>query len=141
MDPRVRQVLGGKRLALMRRIAHELSWPDTALFDDIAVGFRLTGYLDRTGVFASDVKPATMDLDEFWASASLRRDTLLEKVSSQKDQEYAEALWQMTLEKSRIGRAGDGLTAQPMSARFLPFFRAGGTLAGASQFGRGSGEQ
>ena len=70
MDPRVRQVLGGKRLALMRRIAHELSWPDTVLFDDLAVGFRLTGYLDRTGVFASDVKPATMDLDEFWASAS-----------------------------------------------------------------------
>ena len=124
MDPRVRQVLGGKRLALMRRIAHELSWPDTALFDDIAVGFRLTGYLDRTGVFASDVKPATMDLDEFWASASLRRDTLLEKVSSQKDQEYAEALWQMTLEES--DQSGRGWLDGPTDVSSLPALFPGG---------------
>eukprot|EP00439_Symbiodinium_sp_Y106_P064637 s397_g10.t1 len=124
MDPRVRQVLGGKRLAFMRRIAHELSWPDTALFDDIAVGFRLTGYLDRTGVFASDIKPATMDLDEFWASASLRRDTLLEKVGSQKDQEYAEALWQMTLEES--DRSGRGWLDGPTDVSSLPALFPGG---------------
>ena len=108
----------------MRRIAHELSWPDTALFDDIAAGFRLTGYLDRTGVFASDVRPATMDLDEFWASASLRRDTLLEKVSSQKDQEYAEALWQMTLEES--DQSGRGWLDGPTDVSSLPALFPGG---------------
>ncbi|CAE7721851.1 SLC24A2 [Symbiodinium sp. CCMP2592] len=100
MDPCVRKVLGCKRIALMKRVAADLSWPDTALFDDLAAGFKLTGYLGRTGVFASDVKPATMDLDEFWASAPLRRETLLEKVRAQKDHDYAEELWNMTLEES-----------------------------------------
>ncbi|CAE7211512.1 SLC24A2 [Symbiodinium sp. CCMP2592] len=100
MDPCVRKVLGRKRIALMKRIADDLSWPDATLFDDLAAGFRLTGYLGRTGVFASDVKPATMDLDEFWASAPLRRETLLEKVKAQKDHDYAEELWNMTLEES-----------------------------------------
>ncbi|CAE7710295.1 SLC24A2 [Symbiodinium sp. CCMP2592] len=100
MDPCVRKVLGCKRIALMKRIAADLSWPDTALFDDLAAGFKLTGYLGRTGVFASDVKPATMDLDDFWASAPLRRETLLEKVRAQKDHDYAEELWNMTLEES-----------------------------------------
>ncbi|CAE7223759.1 SLC24A2 [Symbiodinium sp. CCMP2592] len=100
MDPCVRKILSCKRIALMKRIAADLSWPDTALFDDLAAGFKLTGYLGRTGVFASDVKPATMDLDDFWASAPLRRETLLEKVRAQKDHDYAEELWDMTLEES-----------------------------------------
>ncbi|CAE7801527.1 SLC24A2 [Symbiodinium sp. CCMP2592] len=100
MDPCVRKVLGCKRIALMKRIAADLSWPDTTLFDDLAAGFKLTGYLGRTGVFASDGKPATMDLDDFWASAPLRRETLLEKVRAQKDHDYAEELWNMTLEES-----------------------------------------
>ncbi|CAE7194532.1 SLC24A2 [Symbiodinium sp. CCMP2592] len=88
MDPCVRKVLGCKRIALMKRVAADLSWPDTTLFDDLAAGFKLTGYLGRTGVFASDVKPATMDLDEFWA------------IRAQKDHDYAEELWNMTLEES-----------------------------------------
>ena len=100
MDPCVRRVLGQKRVELMRRIASEIEWPDMSLFDDLAAGFKLTGYLERTGVFASDLKPAAMDHDEFWASAALRREALLEKVRCQKDQDFAEELWNMTMEES-----------------------------------------
>jgi len=124
MDPCVRRVLGQKRIVLMKKIASELAWPDEALFDDLAKGFKLTGYLERTGVFASDVKPATMDLDEFWASAALRRETLLEKVRCQKDHDYAQDLWDMTLEES--DQSGKGWLEGPLEVDSLDTTFPGG---------------
>ena len=69
MRPAVPGVLGNKRIRLLQRIAESLSWPDRSLFDEMAQGFMLTGYMRNTGVFSPDVKPATVTEDEFWLLA------------------------------------------------------------------------
>ena len=58
MPDSVRQVLKGKRTLLLQKIADSLNWPDKDLHKDLTQGFKLTGYLDCTGVFQPDEKPA-----------------------------------------------------------------------------------
>ncbi|OLQ06982.1 hypothetical protein AK812_SmicGene9645 [Symbiodinium microadriaticum] len=119
MDPCVRRVLGQKRVELMRRIVSEIEWPDMSLFDVLAAGFKLTGYLERTGVFASDLKPAAMDHDEFWASAALRRGALLEKVRCQKDQDLASETLGVMLDTSDAGMERILVANKPERASML----------------------
>ena len=54
MAPSVRKVLGNKRIALLRKVAESLEWPDTSVFGELTEGFRLTGYMQRTGIFTLD---------------------------------------------------------------------------------------
>ena len=43
LDPRVRTVLGTKRLLLMQKVAGHIGWPDIELFKELASGFRIVG--------------------------------------------------------------------------------------------------
>ena len=56
LHPEVAQVLAGKRILLLKRLASDISWPDMAVFDELAKGFKLVGMQAPTGVFAKDVK-------------------------------------------------------------------------------------
>ena len=100
MHPAVRGVLGNKRIRLLQRIAESLSWPDRSLFDEMAQGFMLTGYMHNTGVFSPDVKPATVTEDEFWLGAQHMRRALWEKVESQPLHAYSRELWDLTMEEA-----------------------------------------
>ena len=100
MAPSVRKVLGNKRIALLRKVAESLEWPDTSVFGELTEGFRLTGYMQRTGIFTPDAKPANSTESEFWLAAPIRRTTLWEKVQSQPEQDYSEAIWSLTLEEA-----------------------------------------
>ena len=98
--PSVRGVVGNKRIKLLQRIAESLSWPDRSLFDEMAAGFMLTGYMRNTGVFSPDAKPATVTEDEFWLGAQHMRQALWDKVESHPLQPYSQELWDLTMEEA-----------------------------------------
>ena len=100
MRPSVRGVVGNKRIKLLQRIAESLSRPDRSLFDEMAQGFMLTGYMRNTGVFSPDVKPATVAEDEFWLGAQHMRQALWDKVESHPLQSYSQELWDLTIEEA-----------------------------------------
>ena len=100
MRPSVRGVVGNKRIKLLQRIAESLSWPDRSLFDEMAAGFMLAGYMRNTGVFSPDAKPATVTEDEFWLGAQHMRQALWDKVESHPLQTYSQDLWDLTMEEA-----------------------------------------
>ena len=100
MRPAVRGVVGNKRIKLLQKIAESLSWPDHSLFDEMAAGFKLAGYMQNMGVFAPDAKPATVSEDEFWLGAQHMRRALWDKVEGQPLQAYSEELWDLTMEEA-----------------------------------------
>ena len=51
LAPRVRTVLGTKRLLLMQKVADHIGWPDIELFKELASGFRIVGNAMRSNVF------------------------------------------------------------------------------------------
>ena len=104
MHPSVRGAVGNKRIKLLHRIAESLSWPDCSLFDEMASGFKLTGYMQNTGVFSPDVKPATVSEEDFWLGAQHMRHALWDKVERQPEQEYSQELWDLTMEEASINK-------------------------------------
>ena len=52
-----------KRLLLLREMLEELGYPDKELVNDISVGFRLTGWQSKTGVFPPCVKRPQFSVD------------------------------------------------------------------------------
>ena len=88
--------MGNKRIKLPQRIAEPLSWPDRSLFDEMAAGFMLTGYMRNTGVCSPDAKPATVTEDFGWElNICVRRfGTRLSL------QTYSQELWDLTMEEA-----------------------------------------
>ena len=56
LEPHVKHVLSGKRLKLLEEILDSLSYPDRDLCRDLQNGFKLTGWLQRSGVFPQAMK-------------------------------------------------------------------------------------
>ena len=100
MHPGVAAVLGSKRTFLLERIGKSLGWPDRKLYDDLRTGFRLTGYLEPTGVFTPDVKPASSTTDDFWEQTLLVKDVAWDQIFCSKPSDYDEPLWNITLEEA-----------------------------------------
>ena len=99
MPPSVAQVLQGKNLLLLQRVATELGWPDQNIHDDIKSGFRLTGNPLPSGIFQLDFKPATMEEGELMSKMSFMKHALWAKVHNQPEQEFSVALWDITMEE------------------------------------------
>ena len=51
MNPNVAKIMAPKRILLMRSIAIDMEWPDLALFDELAEGFKIVGPVTESGIF------------------------------------------------------------------------------------------
>ena len=103
MEPGVRHVLEGKRILLLERIAKDLGWVDVNLFDEIKEGFRLVGDMPHTGVFARELRPGGLSVEQFVSSFKYMRPALLGKVKSTKISEEHKELWQQTVDECSTG--------------------------------------
>ena len=74
MPDHVRQVLGQKRLFLFAEMLKDLDYPDDKLIDDIAAGFRLSGYMTRSNVFRAGPSdpPCQWKLYGSWGGRSMQ---------------------------------------------------------------------
>eukprot|EP00438_Fugacium_kawagutii_P029267 Skav207045 [mRNA] locus=scaffold709:16974:19130:+ [translate_table: standard] len=99
MDTGCAAVLKGKHLALLERLANMIDWPDRSLHEEIRNGFKLVGMQQPTGVFAADVKPRTLSADELENQLEFIKPALWNKMQSEQQAEYANELWEATMEE------------------------------------------
>ena len=100
LDPRVRTVLGSKRLLLMQRLADHIGWPDTELFKELAGGFRIVGNATRSNVFQMGRKAATLSEQQLMSDARFLKPALLGKIRSGGGGEHSEELCDLTVAES-----------------------------------------
>ena len=96
MPEHVRQVLGRKRLVLFKSMLDELGYPDTTLVDDIAAGFRLSGYMTKSGVFRPKSKRPSMSLSTLKKLSRAFNQKVMESMLKRQDDELEEATWRET---------------------------------------------
>ena len=101
MDPGCAQVLHGKRLCLLQKIAESLNWPDKHLHRQLAEGFRLTGLQRQSGIFAADVKLGSQSLESLMQQSDLTRRAIWVKVQEAETAEWSQPVWDMTMEEAR----------------------------------------
>ena len=128
LDPRVRAVLGAKRLLLMKKVAEEIGWPDTELFSELATGFRLVGNATRSNVFQQGLKAATLSEEQLMRDAKFLKPALLGKIRASGGGEHSSALYDITVaeakEKSWLkGPYSPVEMDQRYSGRWLPVRR------------------
>ena len=99
---KVAQVLTGKKLLLLEKLAKSIGWPDTHIHNELRDGFRLTGYAPPSGVFKTDVRPAAFGKDQLMQDAKFLKPLLLGKVSSPLHRDdHAAELFEITLKEAK----------------------------------------
>ena len=98
LDPRVRAVLGSKRLLLMQKVAKDIGWPDRDLFKELAMGFRLVGNATKSNIFQQGLKAASLSEEQLMRDAKFLKPALLGKIrASGGGGEHAKELYDVTL--------------------------------------------
>ena len=104
MPEYLKKVLAPKRLVLLQEILQSLGYPDESLVKDIAEGFRLTGWLEPSGIFPGDVKRPQYDVRTLKLLAKGLNHHIVKQLQTQKDEEdIADSTWQSTLEEVEKG--------------------------------------
>ena len=103
MPEHVRNVLGNKRLVLFKEILDDLNYPDTKLIDDIASGFKLSGYMTKSNVFRARSKRPAFSLETLRKLSRSFNSRNVEALRKRQDAELEEQTWQETEEELRKG--------------------------------------
>ena len=96
MPEHVRQVLGPKRLLLFGEMLSELGYPDDKLIEDIASGFRLSGYMTNSRVFRARAKRPAMSLDTLRKLGRSFNKVNSESLERRQESELEVATWRET---------------------------------------------
>ena len=96
MPEHVRLVLGRKRLALFKEMLQDLEYPDAMLVDDIAAGFRLSGYMHKSGVFRPKSKRPAMSMSTLKKLSKSFNKSVMESMQKRQEGELEEATWEET---------------------------------------------
>ena len=103
MPPHVLQLVGNKRLALWREILLDYGYPDTSIVDDIAAGFKLSGWMPRSNVFKTRTKRPSMSLTTLQALAKALNSSTYRNMEVRQDTELEAATWEETVEEVNKG--------------------------------------
>ena len=103
MPEHVRSVLGDKRLVLFKEILDDLKYPDTKLIDDIACGFKLSGYMTKSNVFRARSKRPAFSLETLRKLSRSFNARNVDALRKRQDAELEEQTWKETEEELRKG--------------------------------------
>ncbi|CAE7242070.1 unnamed protein product [Symbiodinium sp. CCMP2592] len=81
LAPSVAEVVKGKRLLLLDRIARSLQWPDTRLHQDMTSGFKIVGEEFPSGIFPLEPRPATLTPEELLAQSRSTKPLIWEQIN------------------------------------------------------------
>ncbi|CAE7206607.1 unnamed protein product [Symbiodinium sp. CCMP2592] len=95
----VAQVLDEKPTLLMDELLTQHDFPDRHLVKHMTQGFRLTGWVCRSGLFPFDPKPPASTLQSQLSMAKSRNTATLTKLSKQAPDEVSRRAWAETLEE------------------------------------------
>ena len=99
----VSQVLADKPTLLMDRLLAENDFPDRNLVKHMTQGFRLSGWVCRSGLFPFDPKPPASTLKSQLSIAKSRNTATLTKLAKQASDAVSERAWAETLEEVEKG--------------------------------------
>ena len=103
MPPYLAKVLSGKRLLLMAEMMRAAKCPDESLIQDIQSGFRISGWMPRSGNTQPQVKRPAMSVDTLLVlSRSLNRSTY-DRLKNRQDADLEEAAWAETQKEIDAG--------------------------------------
>ena len=100
LEPSVAQVLAGKQLLLLQKLASDVGWPDVEIFGLMRTGFDLVGNASPSGVFDVELRPAELTVDELFQTRRFMRPALLGKTSSAKLDGDSKELWDKTCKEA-----------------------------------------
>jgi hypothetical protein len=104
MPEHLRGLMKNKRLLLLREMLEELGYPDKELVNDISVGFRLTGWQSKTGVFPPCVKRPQFSVDTLKKLAKGLNKAIVSQLAGDNDQdEIVKQTWEKTQEEVALG--------------------------------------
>ncbi|CAE7635303.1 unnamed protein product [Symbiodinium sp. CCMP2592] len=81
LAPSVAEVVKGKRLLLLDRIAKSLQWLDTRLHQDMTSGFKIVGEEFPSGIFPLEPRPATLTPEELLAQSRSTKPLIWEQIN------------------------------------------------------------
>ena len=99
----VRNIMRGKNLQLLREILNDLNYRDKTLVDDLCSGFKLTGWLPKSGVFPGRIRHPEYDVQTLKVLGKGLKKSVLAQVRNAEVDEVAESTWSTTLEEERLG--------------------------------------
>ena len=103
MPPHVRQLVGNKRLVLWREILLDYGYPDVAVVNDIASGFKLSGWMPKSHVFKARAKRPSMSLETLKGLAKALNTATYKNMSVRQEPDIEAATWSETLDEISKG--------------------------------------
>ena len=108
-------LLQKKRLLLFKEMLESVNYPDKQLVEDLARGFNITGWQDKTGVFPQCVKRPQFSLGTLKQMARGLNKAILQQLREDKDDaELVQKTWEKTLEEVNLGYIWHDEHADPM---------------------------
>ena len=99
----VAQVLGDKATVLLNELLFKFDFPDTRLVKHMTQGFRLSGWLCKTGVFVPDPRPPSSTMEAQLKTAKVRNQATIAKLANQASDEVTQQAWGETQEEVARG--------------------------------------
>ena len=100
MEKGVEAILRPKRICLLKKIAFEMGWPDTSLFEEMVEGFNIVGLQEPSGVFNLEPRPFSFSPESLDDAAKFLRPALLGKTRASNVDEDSKRLWELTCEEA-----------------------------------------
>ena len=98
-DAIVKAINSRKRLCLLEELLSSIQHPDTEIVGDLEAGFRLTGWLNRSGLFSSQVMPPQISRTTLESLSSFLNRSAIFKCEKNSSGEFAKELLDITLEE------------------------------------------
>ena len=96
MPQHVLELVGNKRLVLWKEILSDYGYPDVNLIDDIAAGFKLSGWMPRSHVFKTRTKRPSMALSTLKGLAKALNTATFRNMDVRQDSDLEAATWDET---------------------------------------------
>eukprot|EP00435_Cladocopium_sp_Y103_P060846 s231_g22.t1 len=126
----LKKILAKKKLLLWREILIDLEYPDHKVIDEAIVGFPMTGWSARTGVFETCVRPPENSLSQLQGMAKGLNMAVVTSLQNSEWQPIDETAWAETLAEVERGWLGvedsPDLDTQHVAKRF-PIVQKGKT--------------
>ena len=103
LQPHLQIVLSGKRLLLWKEILLDLGFEDPAVIDDAIRGFKLSGWLPKSDLFPTRVKPPQYSVETLSMLAKGFKGLVESKLSKRVDSDLDSATWEETVHEVENG--------------------------------------
>ena len=99
----IQNILGKKNLLFWKQALLDCEFQDSELWWDICQGFRLTGWMPDTKLFARHLRPPATSLDRLLSQSSYRTPLTLQAIAKTVVDEASTGAWRETCEEEQRG--------------------------------------